>query len=210
MAELQIPAIGVDQIVVEGTGSAQLAMGPGHYTGTAMPGQAGNVSIAGHRTTHGAPFNELGKLVPGDHSVLTTLSGQRWTYVVSAPPVAVSPRDVSVLNYVGDNRITLTTCNPEFSSSQRLIVVGKLNQPGPPPVTRVTYHVENSATASWNWSLLPTVGVEVCLLLLLALSYRRFGIWFGGGSQWLILVPLWATGLYLLFNSLTNFLPAAL
>jgi hypothetical protein len=58
--------------------------------------------------------------------------------------------------------------------------------------------------------LLPAVGVEVCLLLLLALSYRRFGLWFEATGKWLILVPLWAAGLYLLFGTLTDFLPAAL
>ena len=213
VAEVQIPAIGVDQYVVEGTTESDLSKGPGHYTGTAMPGQAGNVAIAGHRTTHGAPFNGLGRVVPGERIVLTTTSGQNLTYVVSRTPQVVSPGDVGVLNYFGDNRITLTTCNPEFSASQRLVVVGVLKQPFAGPavdVKHLSYHVVNPATASWNWSLLPAVGVEVCLLLLLALSYRRFGAWFEAVGKWLILVPLWAAGLYLLFNTLTNFLPSSL
>lgn len=213
VAHLQIPSIGVDQYVVEGTNSTDLAKGPGHYAGTAVPGQAGNVAIAGHRTTHGAPFNRLGQLGPGDRIILTTTSGESLTYVVSGTPKAVSPNDVAVLNYFGDNRITLTTCTPEFSSTQRLIVVGELKQPTAtpePPAKHITYHVANSDTASWDWSLLPAVGVEICLLLLLGLSYRRFGFWFGRTGKWVILVPLWAAGLYLLFDSLTTFLPATL
>jgi sortase A len=214
VAELQIPAIGLDQYVVAGTSAAQLSQGPGHYDGTAMPGQAGNVAIAGHRTTHGAPFNRLGQLVHGDRIILTTLSGQHLTYVVSGTPQAVSPNDVAVLNYLGDNRITLTTCTPEFSAAQRLIVVGDLKLPGAapqaPPAKHISYHVANSATASWDWSLLPAVGVEVCLLLLLGLSYRRFDVWFGRSGKWFILVPLWVAGLYLLFASLTTFLPETL
>ena len=211
VAEIQIPAIGVDQYVVEGTTESDLSKGPGHYIGTAMPGQAGNVAIAGHRTTYGAPFNGLGRLVPGDRIILTTTFGQSLTYVVSGTPQAVSPSDVGVLNYFGDNRITLTTCNPEFSSTQRLMVVGKLKQPlASPAVKHLSYHVVNPAIASWNWSLLPAVGLEVCLLFLLALSYRRFVAWFGATEKWLILVPLWAAGLYLLFGTLTHFLPAAL
>jgi sortase A len=212
VAEIQIPAIGVDQYVVEGTTESDLSKGPGHYIGTAMPGQAGNVAIAGHRTTNGAPFNGLGRLVRGDRIILTTVFGHNLTYVVAGTPQAVSPSDVAVLNYFGDNRITLTTCNPEFSSSQRLVAVGMLEQPLATPAVepkQVSYDVVNPATASWNWSLLPTVGVEVCLLLLLALSYRRFGIWFEATGKWLILVPLWAAGLYLLFTTLTGFLPAA-
>jgi len=213
VAEIQIPAIGVDQYVVEGTTESDLSKGPGHYIGTAVPGQAGNVAIAGHRTTNGAPFNGLGHLVPGDRIILTTVYGQQFTYVVSGTPQAVSPSDVGVLNYFGDNRVTLTTCNPEFSSTQRLVVVGKLDQPGASPgvaLNSLTYHLANSATASWNWSLLPAVGIEICLLILLALSFRRFGTWFPGISKWFVLVPLWAAGLYLLFSTLTGFFPAAL
>ncbi len=213
VAEIQIPAIGVDQFVVEGTTESDLSKGPGHYIGTAMPGQAGNVAIAGHRTTNGAPFNGLGRLVKGDRIVLTDTSGQNLTYVVAGTPQAVSPSDVAVLNYFGDNRITLTTCTPEFSSSQRLVVVGTLKEPLVSPTVEpkhLSYDVVNPATASWNWSLLPVVGIEVCLLLLLALSYHRFEVWFDTTGRWLILVPLWAAGLYLLFTTLTDFLPAAL
>ena len=213
VAELQIPALGVDQYVVEGTTTDDLSKGPGHYTGTAAPGQAGNVAIAGHRTTHGAPFNRLGDLRRGDRIIVTTTSDESLTYIVSGTPQAVSPNDVAVLNYFGDNRITLTTCTPEFSAAQRLIAVGELKQSGSkplPPPKHVTYHVVNAGTASWVWSLLPVVGIEVCLLVLLGMSYRRFDFWFGRVGQWIILVPLWAAGLYLLFDTLTKFLPASI
>ena len=213
VARLQIPAIGVDQYVVSGTSETDLAKGPGHYVGTALPGQAGNVAIAGHRTTHGAPFNGLGHLVSGDRIVLTTTWGENLTYVVSGTPQAVSPNDVAVLNYFGDNRITLTTCNPEYSATQRLVAVGELKTPvatPAPPPKHITYHVVDPSTASWDWSLLPTVGIEVCLLLLLGLSYRRFGAWFGKVGMWLILVPVWAALLYVLFDTLTTFLPSSI
>jgi sortase A len=212
VAELQIPALGVDQYVVEGTTTDDLSKGPGHYTGTAAPGQAGNVAIAGHRTTHGAPFNRLGDLRKGDRIILTTTSDESLTYIVSGTPQAVSPNDVAVLNYFGDNRITLTTCTPEFSAAQRLIAVGELQAGSRPvkPAKHVTYHIVNAGTASWVWSLLPVIGIEICLLVLLGMSYRRFDFWFGRVGQWFILVPLWAAGLYLLFDSLTKFLPASI
>jgi sortase A len=210
VAELQIPAIGVDQFVVEGTDATELSKGPGHYVGTAAPGQAGNVAIAGHRTTNGAPFNRLGQLTRGDRIIVTTTSGEHLTYVVSGTPQAVSPGDVAVLNYFGDNRITLTTCTPEFSAAQRLVAVGMLQQAGASPkapASSVTYHVVNPATASWDWSSLPAVGLLLCLLVLLGLSYRRFEGWFGKHGKWFILVPVWTAGLYLLFSSLITFLP---
>ena len=154
IARLEIPKIGLDQYVVMGTAEADLDKGPGHYIGTALPGQAGNVAIAGHRTTQGAPFNRLGQMAHGDLIILTTTSGQVFRYVVSQNPVAVSPSDVAVLNDFGDNRVTLTTCNPEYSATQRLIVVGELRQKSHSAVKTqtVAYHVVNPDTASWNWA----------------------------------------------------------
>ena len=119
---------------------------------------------------------------------------------------------MSVLNYFGDNRITLTTCNPEFSATQRLIVVGVLKQPLATPVAKVrpvTYHIVNPVQASWDWSLLPLVGIEAGLLMLLGLSNRYFTVWFGRSARWVILVPLWICGFYVLFQTLTTFLPAS-
>jgi sortase A len=212
VAQLQIPAIGLSEYVVSGTAEGDLAKGPGHYIGTATPGQEGNVGIAGHRTTNGAPFNRLGQLVVGDPIYLTTLTGERLTYIVSQTPPPVPPNDVAVLDNFGDNRITLTTCNPEYSSAQRLIVVGELKGSPPPAKTKTkphAYHIVNSQTASWNWSVCPIVILEAGALMLLGLSNRRLSAWYGKVGRWLILTPFWVAGLYLLFQSLATFLPAA-
>ena len=82
LARLEIPKIGVDKIVVEGVGVEDLRKGPGHYPGTALPGVVGNVAIAGHRTTYGAPFGDIDKLKPGDEIILTTVTG-RYVYNVT-------------------------------------------------------------------------------------------------------------------------------
>jgi LPXTG-site transpeptidase (sortase) family protein len=203
----------LDEYVVSGTAEGDLAKGPGHYVGSAAPGQAGNVAIAGHRTTNGAPFNRLGQIEIGSRIYLTTTSGERLTYIVSETPQPVAPSDVAVLDNFGDNRITLTTCNPEFSSSQRLIVVGELKQPKPPVATKIEphpYNIVNAQTASWDWSLLPLVVLETGVLLLLGLTNRRFIAWFGRSSRWFILIPVWAACLYLLFGTLTTFFPATI
>ncbi len=121
VAHLVIPRIGVNKYVVEGVGTAQLAEGPGHYPGTAVVGGAGNVGIAGHRTTHGAPFYSLNELRPGDDIFLTNLVGRTFTYRVVSQFV-VSPGDAAVLNPTSSPSLTLTTCNPRFSAAQRLIV----------------------------------------------------------------------------------------
>jgi sortase A len=135
MAHIEIPSIGVDWIAVEGTGLDQLAKGPGHYKGTPFPGQPGNVAFAGHRTTHGAPFNRVDELKPGDQIVFTTIQG-RFVYSVTGQEV-VAPTNLSVLTDKGDNRLTLTSCHPKFSASKRIVITAMLQtQPvAAPPTT---------------------------------------------------------------------------
>jgi sortase A len=124
VALIKIPKIGVDRVVVEGVGVPDLKKGPGHYPGTAMPGQLGNTVISGHRTTYGAPFNRLDELEPGDEIIVYDQSGP-FKYIVSEKKI-VSPTAVEVLDPSSDARLTLTTCNPKFSARQRLIIVAKL------------------------------------------------------------------------------------
>lgn len=130
---LVIPKIGVDKFVVEGTNENDLRKGPGHYTGTAYPGQIGNTAIAGHRTTYGAPFFRLNELSPGDPIYLTDLQGRTWIYKVSRSPEVVNPDDVSVLDPTPFAELTLTTCNPRFSATSRLVVVARLSGKALPP-----------------------------------------------------------------------------
>jgi len=136
VAIIRIPKIGVDKAVVQGVGLPDLKKGPGHYPQTPMPGQPGNAAIAGHRTTYGAPFFRLNELNPGDTIFVTTAQGA-FEYHVRETKV-VKPTELSVLNPTPDNRLTLTTCNPRFSASQRLVVVSDLIGPAAPPPTTTT------------------------------------------------------------------------
>jgi sortase A len=131
---LIIPRIGVNKFVVEGVQVDDLMKGPGHYPGTVLPGQDGNAAIAGHRTTYGAPFFDLNELSVGDPIYITDLAGRTFTYTVSQPPRVVSPNDVSVLNPTPYAALTLTTCNPRFEATSRLIVVARLTGGAPLPV----------------------------------------------------------------------------
>jgi sortase A len=125
LSHLVIPRIGVSDYVVQGVGEAQLAEGPGHYPGTATIGGAGNVGIAGHRTTYGAPFFNLNELRPGDLIYLTNTSGQSFTYRVTTHFI-VAPNDSAVLDPTPVPTLTLTTCNPRFSATNRLVVQATL------------------------------------------------------------------------------------
>jgi len=134
VAIIKIPKIGVDSAVVQGVGVSDLEKGPGHYPRTPMPGQPGNAAIAGHRTTYGAPFYRLDELHAGDDIFVSTRDGTYDYKVMFAH--AVSPSDVAVLDSTTDNRLTLTTCTPRFTATQRLVVVSQLAGPvDPRPVT---------------------------------------------------------------------------
>jgi sortase A len=135
-AVLWIPRVGMvgssAKVVVEGVGHEDLKRGPGHYPGTALPGQVGNLVISGHRTTYGAPFNRLDELQVGDAVVVETRD--TWfTYRVVQQRV-VSPSAVEVTYPVPGDRaakptkklLTLTTCNPKYSARTRLVVSGEL------------------------------------------------------------------------------------
>jgi sortase A len=124
VASIRIPKIGVDKIVVQGVGEADLRKGPGHYPETPLPGEQGNAAIAGHRTTYGAPFNRLDELSPGDEVLVTTVKGS-FTYKVTTTHV-VKPNQTEVLNPTPTPTLTLTTCNPKYSAKERLIVVTEL------------------------------------------------------------------------------------
>jgi sortase A len=146
-AVLYIPRLGLDyqRVVLEGTNEKQLSQGPGHYAHTALPGQAGNVGLAGHRVGKGSPFLELDKLLPGDPIVVETVDswfvyrvlGDVATGDLDGDPSGipgqeiVSPTDVGVLSPTpngpadGDptgSYLTLTTCHPRYSAHQRLII----------------------------------------------------------------------------------------
>jgi sortase A len=121
LGRMLIPKIDLDVIVVEGIDLGDLRKGPGHNPSTPLPGRDGNVVISGHRTTYGAPFHNLDQLAPGDQIILQTEAGE-FTYRVAWIRV-VSPDATEVTESTpGVRELTLTTCHPKFSASQRLIV----------------------------------------------------------------------------------------
>jgi len=139
VAVLRFPTLGDDDgtVVVEGVTVAALRRGPGHYPGTAQPGEVGNVVVSGHRTTYGAPFADVGELVEGDAVVLETATAVH-TYRVTTLRI-VAPTAIEVTYPVpGEpgvaptrSLLTLTTCHPKYSARQRLIVHAELAETVP-------------------------------------------------------------------------------
>ncbi|MFI5976529.1 class E sortase [Streptomyces sp. NPDC051452] len=139
-AIMYVPRLGFtwNKPVLEGTGTDVLRRGLAHYTGTARLGQEGNFAVAGHRRTYGDPFKDFPRLRRGDAVVLT--DGTTWfTYRIDKGPYKTVPTDVEVIDpvprksgYTRPGRyLTLTTCDPEWGHSHRLIVWAHLDSTRP-------------------------------------------------------------------------------
>jgi sortase A len=131
LTQIEIPKLGVKTVVVEGTNATALAAGAGHYRDTALPGEPGNVSIAGHRTMNGRPFARMDELKPGDKVILVTPFA-RHTYELigafqgHANPWVTTPNDWGVVAATKEPMLTLTTCHPKGSARERLVARAKL------------------------------------------------------------------------------------
>ncbi len=123
-AKLIIPRLDAELYVVEGDDHADLRRGPGHLTGTALPGAAGNCIIAGHRDTH---FRVLKDIKDGDDIILETLSGQ-YLYRVHLTRI-IPTTDTAVLEPTKTPQLSLITCYPFYyigSAPERFLVKARL------------------------------------------------------------------------------------
>jgi sortase A len=209
IAHMKIPKLSLDKYVVEGVTDTALREGPGHYPGTPMPGEPGNVAIAGHRTTFGAPFFNLDKLAVGDDIELKTRSGD-FHYTVFQSMI-VKPSDVGVIANTPDNRLTLTTCNPRFEATTRLIVLAKLTAaPITPPPTiapRVVVRSVNLGSGNNNaWPSILLYGIAALLLWAGVRIYamrRRSWRW----VPFLVGIPVCFLPLWFVFENSIRLLP---
>ncbi len=212
---IDIPKIGISMMVVEGTDAPQLEQGPGHYPGTPLPGEAGNAAIAGHRTTYLHPFYNLDALAPGDAIEITTLQGI-FLYRMTQAEV-VSPTDVAVVDPTPTPELTLTTCNPRYSASQRLVVhaalvASILAHADPAAVTtNVKHHStpppQTAPDKDWLAAVLWGLAVAAFITGVWVAARRtrrgaRASIVAGGLLAWLVVV-------FFFFQSVAPLLPAS-
>ena len=120
LGTIEIPKIGISESLYEGIRLTTFDRGPGHWPGTAMPGQFGNAVVGGHRTSHTRPFRHLDALVPGDEVVFTTADG-RFVYRVVSTEV-VTPDVTRVVNQNPGFTATLFACHPLGSTRERIVV----------------------------------------------------------------------------------------
>lgn len=226
VARIRIPDIGLDKIVVEGVGVEDLKRGPGRYPDTPLPGEPGNAAIAGHRTTYGAPFNRIDELEPGDEILVTTFDGESRYEVADTEGdgngnLIVAPTQVDVLNDKGDDRLTLTSCHPEYSARQRIIVValltgdpvdpGPVDAPRPPDVPQPTAPERSSIDGGLDGdrsSMWPAIWWAIACAAMFALVWvlgRRWRRW----PAYVLGAPPLLVLLFYFFESFARLLPAS-
>ena len=120
VGRIAIPRLGLDLSLFEGITLPTLDKGPGHWPGTAMPGQQGNVVIAGHRVSHTRPFRYLDRLVDGDE-VTFTVGAANYRYVVTGHEI-VGPDAVRIIDQTPAYTATLFACHPPGSTEFRWVV----------------------------------------------------------------------------------------
>ena len=208
IARLDIPAIGLHQIVVEGTGAAQLSRGPGHMAVSPLPGQAGNSVIAAHRLVLGGAFSRLSHLPLG--AKIDVLTGQgRFTYIVSRRTV-VAASDTAVFQATSSNQLTLVT-GSNLLATRRLAVVANLVGPAKPaPAGGPSVLSASDGGLVGQTGNLGQLAAWMALLLLVAggtvVMYRMLPRW----SAYVATTPVVALVVWLVYTNLAQVLPATL
>jgi len=136
VARLVVPGHDIDLMILAGASGRTLAFGPGHMSGTPLPGEEGNAVVSGHRDTH---FASLQRLRVGDPVLVHRRDGERRRYVVRRTFV-VDHRETWVAEDADDTRLTLVTCFP-FDAIRpggplRYVVSAVLDAPGRPERSR--------------------------------------------------------------------------
>ncbi len=117
---IEIPRIGLTRSMFEGIRLSTLDNGPGHWPGTAMPGEIGNVVVAGHRVSHNKDFRDLDQLAPGDEVIMSTMGGRHVYRVVSTE--VVRPDALWIVDQTAAHTATLFACHPPGSTRERIVV----------------------------------------------------------------------------------------
>ncbi len=127
---IEIPTIGVNAPIVAGVYDwEQLKRGVGHHTGSALPGQAGNMVLAAHNDIYGEIFRDLNQLAPGDEFTVST-GARSYTYVVTKIEI-VEPTDIDVMQPTDYASATLISCYPYRINTQRIVVFADLKTNAP-------------------------------------------------------------------------------
>lgn len=209
VALLQIPALEIAEVVVEGTRNADLTHGPGHLRASVMPGEVGNAIIMGRRTTYGAPFRHLDDLALDAPIRVSTEAG---TFVYAVTGVRVADLEsLGDLAVTEGSRLTLLTSTPDYAPSGLLVVEAELVGDAVPAsrARPVGVDTDESGLTGEPIAVVALVGT-LQLLLVSAVAVSWMWKRWSRRSTWLLATPVVAVTTLLTFESLQRLLPATL
>ena len=214
VGRISIPSIGLSKFVVAGVRLSDLKKGPGLFAGSPLPGQLGNVAIAGHRTTYGAPFGRIDEIHDGDVISLESDNG-KFTYIVKGEPRIIAATDTAVARTTDPTTATLTlvSCHPKWTASQRIIVVATLDSSiAPTQATPLTSpaSLQEPIRDGWfhdsaAWPLVLLLGIVLIAIAVIAIISSRRGLSkiFVYALATVFFVPI----LFFFFTGLSRLLP---
>ena len=208
VAVVRIPAIGLEQVVVQGSSPEDLKQGPGHLPSSPLPGEFGNAVVVGHRLTYGGPFADIGRLAEGD--TIDVLTGQgHFTYTVTGVAV-VKPGEPDVVGPSSDSRLTLVTSASAFGSDRRAVTATLKGDP-----LAVATRPPAAASSDELGTSGDVAGLYLALIWLAALAgltvgaVRAYRAWPRMAAH-LVTTPPLLMLLYLVYQNLSRFLPGTL
>ncbi len=214
VGRISIPSIGLSKFVVAGVRLSDLKKGPGLFAGSPLPGQLGNVAIAGHRTTYGAPFSRIDEIHDGDVISLESDNG-KFTYIVKGEPRIIAATDIAVARTTDPTTATLTlvSCHPKWTASQRIIVVATLDSSiAPTQATPLTSpaSLQEPIRDGWfhdsaAWPLVLLFGIALIAITMLAITLARRG--WSKILVYALAAVLFVTILFFFFSALYRLLP---
>lgn len=208
VAVLEIPAIGLREVIVEGTAAGTLTNGPGHRRDTVLPGQAGVSVIMGRAGAYGGPFARLQELAPGE--VFTVITGQgEQIYSVIGVRYAGDPTPPAL--QAGQGRLILETARgPAFIPTGVARVDAQLTSTVHPAGLRQSSFAalppsakELATDTSTVWALAFALQFFVVVELAAVWAYRRIG----AQKTWIVGVPLLLLGGLFVADQVTRLLP---
>ena len=208
LAVLDIPQIGVHEVIVEGTSGDTLKAGPGHRRDSVLPGQQGISVLMGRAAAYGGPFGRIQELAPGDSFTVRTGQGKQVFEVIgvryAGDPTPASPK-------AGESRVILQTARgPAFIPSGIAYVDARLlsevQASGQRQTTFTALPPQDKAMAtdtSTVWALVFALQFLLVAQFAAVWAYRRIG----AQKTWVVFVPVGVLAVLYVNNQLTLLLP---
>ena len=205
VAVLEVPRIGLRQVVVNGSSAEETTTGPGLVASSSLPGQQGVSVVVGRRATFGSPFGDLPDLRVGDE--ITAVTGQG-TFRYRVDVVRRSNAAASKVTVV-PARLTLVTSDPAYTPDKQVVVsaalVGKAQPRSTTPVVRATDAPGERTTDGLVWLLLWSQ-----LLLALSALTTWAAMRTSWRAVWIGAVPVLVAVLWHVYENLALLLPNTL